>query len=105
MQTPLSKNMKSSFLLLAVFLTPFGYLSFAEDTPAKPAAGAAEFQHFPPVEPKDAEKTFKSLNGFQMQLIAAEPLITDPVAMVYDENGLAYVVEMNDYPYTDKTTH
>ncbi|HET6878615.1 MAG TPA: PVC-type heme-binding CxxCH protein, partial [Pirellulales bacterium] len=39
-----------------------------------------------------------------MQLIAAEPLVTDPVAMVYDENGLAYVAEMSDYPYTDKTT-
>ena len=25
--------------------------------------------------------------------------------MVYDEDGLAYVVEMNDYPYTDKKTH
>ncbi len=40
-----------------------------------------------------------------MELLASEPLVTDPVAMVYDENGLAYVVEMNDYPYTDKTTH
>ena len=37
-----------------------------------------------------------------MELLASEPLVTDPVAMVYDENGLAYVVEMNDYPYTDK---
>ena len=36
-----------------------------------------------------------------MELLAAEPLVTDPVAMQYDENGLAYVVEMNDYPYTD----
>ncbi len=39
-----------------------------------------------------------------MQLLAAEPLVTDPVAIEYDENGLAYVVEMSDYPYTDKST-
>ena len=29
--------------------------------------------------------------------------MTDPVAIAYDENGRAYVVEMNDYPYTDKS--
>ena len=40
-----------------------------------------------------------------MDLLAAEPLVTDPVDMVYDENGLAYVVEMSDYPYTDAKTH
>lgn len=57
------------------------------------------------VEPAKAEKTFVCRDGFQMQLLAAEPLVTDPVAAVYDENGLLYVVEMNDYPYTDKTTH
>ena len=37
-----------------------------------------------------------------MQLVAAEPLVVDPVAMVYDENGRAYVVEMRDYPHVDK---
>lgn len=59
----------------------------------------------PPVEPANVGKTFRIQHGFKMDLLAAEPLVTDPVAMVYDENGLAYVVEMNDYPYTDKTTH
>jgi putative membrane-bound dehydrogenase-like protein len=63
------------------------------------------FPSFPPIAPAEAENTFKCLDGFQMQLIAAEPLITDPVAIAYDENGRAYVVEMNDYPYTDKSTH
>ncbi len=55
-----------------------------------------------PVEPAAAEKTFHALDGFHMDLIAAEPLVTDPVAMAYDERGRAWVVEMNDYPYTDK---
>ena len=55
-----------------------------------------------PVEPAAAEKTLYTLDGFHMDLIAAEPLVTDPVAMAYDERGRAWVVEMNDYPYTDK---
>ncbi len=50
-----------------------------------------------------AEKTFHVLDGFHMDLIAAEPLVTGPVAMAYDERGRAWVVEMNDYPYTDKS--
>ncbi|MDB6025516.1 MAG: Cytochrome c, partial [Verrucomicrobiales bacterium] len=53
-------------------------------------------------EPSQAESTFQCVDGFQMKLIAAEPLTTDPTAIVYDENGVAYVAEMNDYPFTDK---
>ena len=64
-----------------------------------------KFPRFAPVEPGEASKTFRAQDGFKMELLASEPMVTDPVAMVYDENGLAYVVEMNDYPYTDKTTH
>jgi putative membrane-bound dehydrogenase-like protein len=66
---------------------------------------ALDFPSTPPVEPKNAAKTFHVLDGFEMQLIAAEPLVTDPVAIIYDADGRAYVCEMNDYPYTDKATH
>jgi putative membrane-bound dehydrogenase-like protein len=66
---------------------------------------ALDFPSTPPVEPKDAANTFHVLDGFEMQLIAAEPLVTDPVAITYDADGRAYVCEMNDYPYTDKAAH
>ncbi len=36
-----------------------------------------------------------------MELIAAEPLVYDPVAAAYDEDGRLYVVEMSDYPHVD----
>lgn len=68
-------------------------------------AGDLKFPGAPPMEPRDAAKTFHVLDGFEMQLIAAEPLVTDPVAITYDEDGRAYVCEMNDYPYTDKSRH
>ena len=54
-----------------------------------------------PLEPAEALKSFRCQHGFEMQLLAAEPLVTDPVAMDYDENGRAFVCEMSDYPYTD----
>lgn len=69
------------------------------------AAFALDFPSTPPVEPQNAAKTFHVLDGFEMHLIAAEPLVTDPVAITYDADGRAYVCEMNDYPYTDKAAH
>jgi len=58
-----------------------------------------------PTPAREAAKTFRVLDGFRMDLLAAEPLVASPVAMAYDENGRAYVCEMRDYPYTDKTHH
>lgn len=36
-------------------------------------------------------------DGFEIQLIAAEPLVTTPVAMSFDQKGRMWVVEMNGY--------
>ena len=58
-----------------------------------------------PKTPDEEAKTFRALDGFSMDLLAAEPLVASPVAMTYDENGRAYVCEMRDYPYTDKAHH
>jgi putative membrane-bound dehydrogenase-like protein len=35
---------------------------------------------------------------FQIELIASEPLVSDPIDMEIDENGLLYVLEMHGYP-------
>lgn len=47
---------------------------------------------------KNAVSTLEIAPGFQVELIAAEPLISDPVAMEIDEYGRLYVVEMHGYP-------
>ncbi|MFM7168863.1 MAG: PVC-type heme-binding CxxCH protein [Planctomycetaceae bacterium] len=57
-----------------------------------------------PLEPDQALHSFQLQQNFQLQLVAAEPLTTDPVAAAFDEDGRLFVVEMNDYPYTDKST-
>src|SRR5262249_6858469 len=66
-------------------------------------AGPLPSLRIAPLEPAAAQSTFQLRDGFRLDLLAAEPLTTDPIAMEYDENGRAYVVEMCDYPYTDKT--
>ena len=60
--------------------------------------------HTAPVEASDVGSTFSLQDGFSLQLVAAEPNVTDPVAGAFDEDGRLYIVEMNDYPYTDKST-
>src|SRR5262249_32647384 len=45
----------------------------------------------------DALSTFKLRKGFHLELVAAEPLVTDPIALAFDEDGRLFVVEMNDY--------
>ncbi len=52
-----------------------------------------------PTEPSEALKTFRLASGFRVELLAAEPMVSSPVEMQYDENGLLWVVEMVDYPY------
>ncbi len=51
-----------------------------------------------PLEPVDALATFELEAGFQIELVAAEPDVTDPVALAFDENGLLYVAEYFEYP-------
>ncbi|MFD2202003.1 PVC-type heme-binding CxxCH protein [Shivajiella indica] len=47
---------------------------------------------------ENALSTFELEEGFQIELIAGEPLIADPVDMEIDEFGRMYVVEMHGYP-------
>jgi glucose/arabinose dehydrogenase len=49
------------------------------------------------LSPADALKTFKLPPGFRMELVAAEPLVFDPVAMTFGADGRLWVVEMRAY--------
>ncbi len=97
------KPRSPSLLLFAASLLCVPLFS-AEPSPAQAAAPLA-FPSIPATPPDKAASTFEVLDGFTMQLVAAEPLVTDPVAITFDESGRAFVCEMNDYPYTDKERH
>ena len=51
-----------------------------------------------PTEPAEALKTIQVRDGFKVELIAAEPLVKDPVAIDWGPDGKLWVVEMADYP-------
>jgi len=60
---------------------------------------------FPPVAARDALNTFRLKAGFRLELVAAEPLVTEPIALAFDEDGRLFVVEMSDFPESDKQHH
>ncbi|MEW4568478.1 PVC-type heme-binding CxxCH protein [Tautonia sp. JC769] len=67
------------------------------------ATGAATMAQQPeprkgPLEPEEERQTIHVDPGLRVELVAAEPQITSPVAMAFDEQGRLWVVEMRDYP-------
>jgi mono/diheme cytochrome c family protein/glucose/arabinose dehydrogenase len=51
----------------------------------------------PVLAPADAAAAFRTAPGFAVELVAAEPLVVDPVAMDWDDQGRLYVVEMRGF--------
>jgi putative membrane-bound dehydrogenase-like protein len=51
-----------------------------------------------PLSPNEALASFELEPGYRIELAAAEPLITAPVAIAFDERGRMYVVENRGYP-------
>lgn len=51
----------------------------------------------PPRTPAEELKTFQLEPGFQIQLVASEPMVQEPVAIQFDEDGRLWVVEMRGY--------
>jgi putative membrane-bound dehydrogenase-like protein len=83
----------------------------AEELPELKDPGArnhtdAELRAFlkpvPPKTPQQALKTFETIPGFHMELIASEPNVRSPISGAIDESGNLYITEMIDYPYYPK---
>lgn len=55
------------------------------------------FATSPVLSPQQALQHFQIEKGFQIRLVAAEPLVSTPVAMSFDEKGRLWVVEMQGY--------
>lgn len=51
----------------------------------------------PALSPEEAMKTIRVAPGFRLELVASEPLVQDPIAMTFDEDGRLFVVEMRGF--------
>lgn len=76
-----------------------GLESDASEAFPSPEQLKAYLRPVPAKSPSEALRTFEMLPGFEMQLVAAEPAVHDPIAATFDGDGNLYVCEMRDYPY------
>jgi mono/diheme cytochrome c family protein len=53
-----------------------------------------------PQSPQEAIKSFRLPKGYRLELVASEPMITEPVAIAWDGNGRMYVAQMDTYMQT-----
>ncbi|MEE2784003.1 MAG: c-type cytochrome [Pseudomonadota bacterium] len=83
----MSKPIFACLCLLSVYVwaddEPF-YLTL--DTPPAPE-----------LIPAEAIQSFRAAEGFEIGLVASEPLVKDPVTITWDEHGSMYVVEMRGF--------
>jgi putative heme-binding domain-containing protein len=59
-----------------------------------------------PLTPEAESKSFHLPDGFQIQLFAAEPEISKPMNMAFDERGRLWITQSREYPFPvplDKT--
>ncbi|NOS72210.1 MAG: c-type cytochrome [Verrucomicrobia bacterium] len=52
----------------------------------------------PPKSPEEALASFRVRSGFRVELVAAEPVVIDPISFEWGADGRLWVVEMRDYP-------
>lgn len=62
------------------------------DTQESPAEGPS-----PERTPEEELETFQVESGLKLLLVAAEPMVQDPVVCTFDEDGRLWVVEMRSY--------
>jgi len=58
---------------------------------------AAQIKPIPARSPQESRKEIQMRDGFRAELVVSEPLIHDPVAIDFDEDGRMYVVQLPRY--------
>src|SRR5258706_8337079 len=85
-----------TFLSSLLVLLFFGACHRSEKQPYRPAS--IDQNPSPAyLSPEQSLKTMHLPEGYHLELVASEPVIQEPVAIVWDGNGKMYVAEMRSY--------
>ena len=74
------------------------YQSAGVKAPTTPAATIVVPLSSPALPPDEAMAALHVREGYALELVAAEPLVVDPVAIDWGADGRLWVAEMADYP-------
>src|SRR5215207_8976616 len=98
----LTRTRASALFLFAAVLTVSGQQSSPVNRPWPPEVQKVSSDS-PALSPADALKTFYMAPGYRVELVAAEPLVQDPIVMDWDRAGRLWVVEMPGFVPTLQT--
>jgi hypothetical protein len=87
------RPMRSTALLIGLFLT-----GSAVNVAGQADNLAKELPRIAPRSPAESMKSFRIHDGFHLEAVAVEPMVTNPVSACYDEYGRLYVVQKRGYP-------
>lgn len=94
-------------LLVLPVSTALAQRGDVRDSPGQGQADPIPIDKVPPqpvLSPEESLKTFKLQPGFNIELVAAEPMVHAPVAICFAPDGNLWVAEMNGYmPNVDGT--
>ena len=92
------KNIRYLIHLSIVVLFLFSCSQQLAEEPAPPRPAHIDPNPSPEfLSPEESMKTMKLPTGYHLELVASEPQIQEPVAIVWDGNGRLYVAEMRSY--------
>ena len=93
--------MKKAYALAVLLLSTAGVIA-QQSPPASPAGAESRTAtgQTPVLSPADSMKTFTVAPGYHVELVASEPMITDPVVIDFDPDGRLWAVEMTGYMNT-----
>jgi glucose/arabinose dehydrogenase/mono/diheme cytochrome c family protein len=57
-----------------------------------------------PLPPEESLKTFRLPKGYRLEVVASEPMISEPAALAWDGNGRIYVAQLETYMQTIEAT-
>lgn len=93
-----------SFVCLLILICLGVQQSISQNDSLNRKVTAKDMPRIPHTPASKALSTFKVANGFKLELVAAEPMVSDPVDACFDEFGRMYVAEMHGYPFSQEPT-
>jgi len=74
----------------------------ADDGAPRREVTKADLPRIPYTKVADVINTFQLARDFNLEIVAAEPLVADPVDACFDEFGRMFVAEMHGYPFSEE---
>jgi mono/diheme cytochrome c family protein/glucose/arabinose dehydrogenase len=88
----LSSNLKTILIIAAVVMVGLTHFSCKNEKAAEDSAGPS-----PERTPAEELSSFQVADGLEVQLVASEPMVQDPVVILFDPDGRLWVVEMRGF--------